>query len=67
MNKEARWHVVNSLLAGLLVFVGAFADGSITSQGIIAALSTALIVMITKFRDYWSSLEHPKTKIFNFI
>ena len=64
--KEILWHVINSFLAGALVFAGAFIDGNITQTGIIAAGSAALIVLITKFREFWLTTGK-STKAFNFI
>lgn len=64
MDKVIFWNIINSLLAGALVFVGAFADGEITSKGLIAAASAALLVMITKFRDFWNT---NNMKLFNFV
>jgi hypothetical protein len=33
--KEILWNVVNSFLAGFLVFIGAFSDGHLNQQGTI--------------------------------
>ena len=55
MNKEILWNVVNSLLAGALVFVGAFSDGSITITGAMIALSASMLVAITQFKRYWET------------
>ena len=48
------WNLVNSGLAGSLVFLGSLTDGVITLEGACAALVAALIVAFTKFKDYWS-------------
>ena len=65
---EITWNIVNSLLAGGLVFLGACTTGSITLQGAIAALVAAGIVAITKFKDYWGKEESEYTsKLFTFI
>lgn len=50
---EIKYNIINSLLAGGLVFVGAFVDGNITLQGCGFALAASLIVAITKFKKYW--------------
>ena len=52
--KEIIWNIINSLLAGGLVFIGAFSDGEITKTGIITAISAAGIVALNLFKDYWS-------------
>lgn len=73
MNKEIKWNIVNSLLAGSLVFLGSLSDGEITYKGICFALITAGVVAINKFKDYWSQEEieykdyENKLKAFNFI
>ena len=63
--KDEAWHIINSLLAGGLVFVGAFADGTVTVTGIIAALSASCVVALSKFKDYWQNSK--TSKFFNFI
>jgi len=67
MNKEITYHIVNSLLAGALVFLGAFSDGSITCTGIIAAISAAGIVAIKHFKNYWEKEERDYCSVFNFV
>jgi len=65
---EITWNIVNSLLAGGLVFLGACTAGSITLRGIIAALVAAGIIAVTKFKDYWAGEQGEyTTKLFNFI
>lgn len=53
MNKEIVWNIVNSLLAGALVFLGAFSDGNITGKGLCIAAFAALSVALLQFKDYW--------------
>lgn len=73
--EEIYWNIINSLLAGLLVFFGAFTTGNVNKTSIIIALMTALIVIITKFKDYWltqeqeiKTLEYERTiGLFNFF
>lgn len=68
MNKEEIiYNIVTSLLAGALVFAGAFVDGNVTKAGIIAALAASAIVAITKFRDWWCKNESSFSRILNFI
>ena len=65
---EILYNLVNAGIAGGLVFIGAFADGEITKLGIIAALVAAGLVILTKFKDYWSKQESEySTKLFNFL
>ena len=66
--KEILWNLVNSLLAGGLVFLGSIADGNLSWQGVIASLITAGIVIVTKFKGYWEKEETEyKSRIFNFV
>lgn len=51
--KEISYNVVNSLLAGSLVFLGALTGGSITGNSLMTACIAALVVFVTKFKDYW--------------
>lgn len=65
--KEILWNVVNSILAGALVFLGSIADGDITAKGFCAALITFFIVAFTKFYDYWKTQEGEYINLFNFV
>ena len=70
MDKEILWNIINSLLAGILVILGAFTDGEITSKGIIVAFVAAGIVGITQFKNYWNKEEEEycdRIKPLNFI
>jgi len=65
---EIIWNLINSGLAGVLVFLGSLTSGTITWQGIGAGLIAALIVASAKFKDYWSGEKGEyATKIFTFI
>jgi len=68
-NKEIVWNIVNSLLAGVLVFLGSISDGTFSFHGVCAALVVAGIVAFTKFQQYWTSEEkdYKHTRLFNFI
>jgi len=64
---EILYNFINAGIAGALVFVGAFADGEITSTGVCAALVAAVVVGLTKFRDYWTGqAEEYKCSILSF-
>ena len=65
--KEIMWNIINSLLAGTLVFVGAFSTGHIDKTAILVAISTSLVIAISKFRDYWISEQSEYNKAFNLI
>ena len=65
---EIVWNLINSGMAGLLIFLGAFLNGGVTWTGIISALIASLIIAVTKFRDYWSKEENEYTsKLFLFV
>lgn len=68
--KEIIWNIVNSLLAGALVLLGAFTTGHITLESFWIALIAALIVAVTQFKDYWISEKDEycaKPKAFGFV
>lgn len=68
--KEIIWNIINSLLAGALVLVGAITDGKITIEGFMIATAAALFVAITQFKDYWQKEKSEycnKKKIGSFI
>jgi hypothetical protein len=68
-NKEIVWNVVNSLLSGALVLVGAFSAGNITMQSFITALLTATGVALVQFKDFWSTekAEYSHIPLFKFL
>lgn len=57
MNKEIIWNIVNSLLAGALVFLGGCAAGDLDWQVAAAAGVAALVVAVSKFSEYWKKEE----------
>jgi len=66
--KEIFWNVVNSGLAGLLVFLGGVANGGLTWKGAGAAVVAALIVAVTKFKDFWSAKKKEYSNVlFSFV
>ena len=77
LSKEISWNIVNSLLAGALVFLGGMvgSNGIINIATICAAGLTALIVAVTRFAEYWKKEEseymdensRKYNKIFTFI
>ena len=66
--KEITWNIVNSLLAGGLVFTGALTTGHITLESVCASLFAAGIVAITQFKNYWAKEKKEYcSKAFSFI
>ena len=66
--KEIFYNVVNAGLAGGLVFLGSLTSGDITFKGLCVALLASLVVVLTKFKNYWET-EKPEysKKLLNFI
>ena len=70
MNKKTKLALINAGIAGGLVFFGSFTDGQISIQGVIAALSAATIIFLTKVRDYIIKIKNKKAMkggLFEFI
>ena len=70
--KQNKWeicyHLINALIAGVLVMLGSFASGNIRWESFALALFAALVVAITKFKDYWDGEAGEYTKkVFNFL
>ena len=68
--KEIFWNIINSLIAGSLVFVGSFSSGELSWRSLATAGAAALLVAITKFGNYWASekKEYTRTRqLFNFV
>jgi len=57
MNKEIIWNIINSLLAGALVFLGALTTGEITFKSLLAALVASVIIAVIQFKTYWEKEE----------
>lgn len=69
--REIIWNIVNALIAGSLVFLGAMTTGQeITWASIGMSIVASLIVVITKFKDYWNKVcknKKDNTMIFQFL
>lgn len=65
--REIIYEIINSLLAGILVLLGSFTAGQITTEGIFIAIVASLIVAVTKFKDYWTEEKKEYSKVFNFV
>lgn len=65
---EIMYTIINSALAGGLVFLGALSNGDITAKTIIAGLVASLSVALIHFQDYWKTQQKEyKTCLFTFI
>jgi hypothetical protein len=68
---EILWNVINSILAGGLVMLGALTAGDINKTAISIALITGAAVAISKFKEYWATqlpeYQSKATKAFNFF
>ena len=64
-------NIINSLLAGSLVLLGACSDGLPSFQSFFLALIAAAIVAISQFKDFWVENEVKsklnKTRVMNFL
>jgi hypothetical protein len=65
--KEIIYNLINSGIAGALVFAGALASGQITKAGLIAALGASIVVFLTKFKEYWAKQIPAPTGLFCFV
>jgi hypothetical protein len=62
------WNIINSILAGTLVFTGAFTDGIITKNELLIMLGISILVMITKLKEFWDTQEGVyRPMLFHFI
>jgi len=65
--KEICWNIVNSLLAGGLVFFGSLVNG-FSWEGLGFAFATSMVTAIIKFQDYWKSKQNEySAKLLNFV
>lgn len=67
--KEIIWNLINSLLAGGLVFLGALTTGSVTWESVSVSIIAAAVVAVSQFKDYWTTErpEYCSAKLFRFI
>lgn len=66
--KEIFYNIINSLLAGALVFFGALLNGGFDIKAVVIAIITAAITAIVKFKDYWDGEKSEYCKgLMNFI
>lgn len=65
--KEIMWNLINSALAGALVLFGGFTTGNITVESLCVAFAAAMVVALTKFKDYWTNTADKKSYAFTFV
>lgn len=66
--QEIIYKIVNSLLAGVLVFLGTCVDGELTLKGMGISVAASLIIAITKFKEYWDGEESEySNRLFTFL
>ena len=51
---EIIYNLINSALAGGMVFVGTIADGKVTPGEMMASLGAAGVIALIKFKEYWA-------------
>ena len=66
MKKQLKLALINSAIAGALVFAGAFTDGNITLVGVVAALSASVIAFLTRMKTHFNK-KGLKGGLFEFI
>jgi len=65
---EILYNLINAALAGGLVTLGSFANGNITPNGLCVGFVAGMVVLITKFKEYWAGQQSEYTRhLFNFI
>lgn len=65
---EIFYNIINAMLAGSLILLGAFVSGNITKESILFALVASMVVVVTKFKEYWDGEKGEfSTHMFNFI
>lgn len=69
MNKVITWNIINSLLAGSLVFLGALSTGNISWESVYFAFIASGVIAVNQFKDFWKNTEPPEVqpKMFTFI
>jgi len=66
--KEIFYNIINSGIAGLLVFLGAALNGGIDLKAILSGFIAGLIAAAVKFKDYWDGEKTEySTKLINFV
>ena len=53
--QEIIYNLINSALAGGLVMLGSLTSGNFSLQSCSMAFIAGLIVLFTKFKDYWAT------------
>jgi len=65
---EIIWNLINAGIAGALVLLGSLSTGEFNLKGLCLAIIAALIIAVTRFRDYWMKEEGEyTTKLFKFV
>lgn len=65
---EIIWNVINSLLSGVLILLGAFTTGEVSLRAVITAFFVSAIVGVSKFKEYWDGEQKEySTKPFSFF
>jgi len=65
---EIIYHLINASMAGMLVLLGSLSSGNFTKQGVLISFMASMIVLITKFHNYWKTQEKEyKNTLLNFI
>ena len=64
--REIKYHLINSGLAGMLVFLGSLTSGSgVTVQGVSAGFLAGVVLGLSKFKEYWTTQK--KEYVYNYL
>ena len=64
---EITYNLINSALAGGLVFLGSLTQG-FSWTGLAAGLIAGCVIALTKFKEYWATQKHEYIiKLFQFV
>ena len=65
---EIIYNLINSALAGGMVFLGTLADGKVSWVEILASLGAAGVIALIKFKEYWTGEKGEySSKLFSWV
>lgn len=62
-HKTTKYALINAAIAGGLVFAGSFTSGHVSTAGVIASTAAAVIVFLTKLRDFYGNVSNKKAMV----
>jgi len=64
--EEIKYNIINSLLAGGLVFLGSLTQG-FSFEGLCLSIVAGGTIALTKFKDYWTTQKGEYQNILNYF